>query len=964
MERVQYSLERSLPQLKLLDEHAILSKEELRSVTNQRQNFEARLIRRQAEKADFVRYLDFESDLNSLIVLRARERSREAVERVRAGDEDARSRLLPRTFFAKQAASYSAQCVAIFERLVRKFRWDVDAWIRYLSWAKSRKMRVVAGRIYARALALHPSRPDLWLSAADYELNSHADTTAARALLQRGLRMNPLIDAQDEEARGLKRARTHSGARTAREPGALRWQLTEYEQGVLRLWVEYMRMELVFVERLRRRWRVLGLDSGDAPAPSSSGSLSEAQHAAQSVALDAPSEDEDDEVAFAEAAVDADVPADEDEALKEAPASSNVSSVRPTAGVAVPAGHQQIMSGSIPLVVLENSKRELPPSVQLYLYVALLELFSAFPFFDSTVIQRWGQVLSLRTSAGAHGSGDRLRSRLMQRVLDMVQTMQSEWDGAGALAAYVLSGVYPLYHALSSATPAFTDEHAPPASQAERELADNAYLHGASQLCATYSWVVDGLYAYAAVPASLRHDKTATGQYDPWHLCRPVLFLLQVLRRRLVIEEEEAPLEEAQALPALASHEATEGVAWQPTPYLTMLMQAGDLPSLVQAAVTQFRSADVADEAHNLAFYTVLQYLRTPSRSGIDEPNLLAYLERVSTRQEASLARQVPFVAVEALARSLGDHSLAWTDVEALVDAHNTDPRAWLLYERAARRETSPASPLTFSWSDKEANEASAAHKAWIQILERCTQAAHFHEDTTAPVWGLLSAWMHTPVAKPIDTSYVSRTMARRTLWLEYLAWVQDAAIAAPPAHAHAASEWAWALGKEAVQKTGAVLASSQLVSTARAHAQALHDDIVVRFLARSDSVPARKQRHGTEAGRDAALRFALSSSSASVACWLDLAHATAHADTESEATMAHAVRLYKRATDQAERERDLTLVTTAWLAYLSYLARTRRDMAAALRELPTATTRIRTLGGDEAVVAFEAAWRASSTSS
>lgn len=948
MERVQYSLERSLPQLKLLDEHAILSKEELRSVTSQRQDFEARLIRRQAEKADFVRYLDFESDLNSLIVLRARERAREAAERVRAGDEDARSRLLPRTFFAKQSASYSAQCVAIFERLVRKFRWDVDAWIRYLSWAKGRKMRVVAGRVYARALALHPSRPDLWLSAADYELNSHADTTAARALLQRGLRMNSLVDAQAEESRGLKRARTHSGARTAREPGALRWQLTDYEQDVLRLWVEYMRMELVFVERLRRRWRVLGLDSGNMPAAPASGSLDEAQRAAQSVAPEEPSDD-DEEAAAAEAAVDADVPA-ADEVDEDAPA-PHVAPVRPAAGLAVPAGHQQIMSGSIPLVVLEHAKSSLPPSVQLYLYVALLELFSAFPFMDSTVVQSRGQVLCLRTSKGVCGSGDRLRARLMQRVLDAMQAMQEAWDAAGALAAYVMASVYPLYHSLSAAEPAPRDDQARPASQAEREWEDNAYLHGASQLCATYSPVLDGLYACAAVPETLRHDLTAAGPYGPWHLCRPVWFLLQVLSRRLVVCDE-AGDEPAPGAP--------EDAAWRPTPYLTMLMQSGDLPTLVQAAVTHFRTAEPTDDPRMLAFHTALQCLRTPSRCGIDEPNLLAYLERVSARQEAPLARHVPWIAVVSLARRLAANELSWSDVEALVDAHAADPRAWLLYERAARQGTTTASSLLFSWSD-EAAEA-PAHKAWLQMLERCTQAAHFQDDATAPAWGLLSAWMHTPVSEPIDLSYVSPTAARRALWREYLDWVQDAALAAPSERTREAAEWAWALYKEAVQKTGAVLASSKLVGAARDHAQALHDHVVARFLALSTSVPAPTAQGRAEGGRDAPLTYVLASSSASAACWLDLAQAAqvdAHASEPDAPLLARIAQLYKRAIDQAERERDLTMVTTAWLAYLGYLVRARRDMAGALRELPTATTRIRTLGGDEAVVAFEAAWRA-----
>ena len=241
MERVQYSLERTLPQLRVLDEHGILTKDELRSLTSQRQSFEARLIRRKADKNDFVRYLDFEDDLHALIMLRARERNRLVMERIKSGDKDAKSQLLPRSFFPKQAAHSSAHCVAIFERLVLKFRWDLDAWERYIAWAKKRKMRVVAGRVYARALAMHPMQPSLWLSAADYELNTHADTSAARALLQRAIRTNKL--SETEEGRS-KAQRTSRGAFHL---GAYRWRLSSYERDVLRLWVEYFRMELVFM---------------------------------------------------------------------------------------------------------------------------------------------------------------------------------------------------------------------------------------------------------------------------------------------------------------------------------------------------------------------------------------------------------------------------------------------------------------------------------------------------------------------------------------------------------------------------------------------------------------------------------------------------------------------------------------------------------------------------------------------
>lgn len=74
-----------------------------------------------------------------------------------------------------------------------------------------------------RALQLHPNSPALYILAASHELK-HLSPSAARALLQRGIRLNP--ESVD-------------------------------------LWREYVTMELRFVESLRRRWKILGLTESD-----------------------------------------------------------------------------------------------------------------------------------------------------------------------------------------------------------------------------------------------------------------------------------------------------------------------------------------------------------------------------------------------------------------------------------------------------------------------------------------------------------------------------------------------------------------------------------------------------------------------------------------------------------------------------------------------------------------------------
>jgi U3 small nucleolar RNA-associated protein 6 len=131
----------------------------------------------------------------------------------------------------------------VFERALRKFKDDVGLWIQYIHIAKKEGARALVGRLSARyvrllalcrftcwlsltcctrALQLHPSTPALYILAASHELEHHSPS-AARTLLQRGLRLN---------------------------------------KDSVELWREYVKMELGFVESVRRRWEVLGISVG------------------------------------------------------------------------------------------------------------------------------------------------------------------------------------------------------------------------------------------------------------------------------------------------------------------------------------------------------------------------------------------------------------------------------------------------------------------------------------------------------------------------------------------------------------------------------------------------------------------------------------------------------------------------------------------------------------------------------
>ncbi|KAF5371580.1 hypothetical protein D9758_003433 [Tetrapyrgos nigripes] len=205
MERVQFEQEQMLDELKDLVEKKLFTVKETKQILKQRTQYEAALVRRVAKKADFLRYAQYEMGLEQL--------RRKRAERLK----------IPST--PKTISDYALvrRQFNIFERVLKRFKSDVGLWIEYIQLAKKEGARSLVGRITARALQLHPNVPALYILAASHELE-HLSPTSARSLLQRGIRMN----GESVE-----------------------------------MWTEYIKMELGFMESLRRRWQTLGVEENE-----------------------------------------------------------------------------------------------------------------------------------------------------------------------------------------------------------------------------------------------------------------------------------------------------------------------------------------------------------------------------------------------------------------------------------------------------------------------------------------------------------------------------------------------------------------------------------------------------------------------------------------------------------------------------------------------------------------------------
>lgn len=122
--------------------------------------------------------------------------------------------------------SGQARIFSIFDRGTRKHPGDVALWMSYLEYARKTKATKKFKLVMTAAIRLHPTKPELWLYAVRCTLESEADMSGARSYMQRGTRF----------------------CTTTKD-----------------LWIEYAKLEMIYLAKIALRRKILGLDA-DSPA--------------------------------------------------------------------------------------------------------------------------------------------------------------------------------------------------------------------------------------------------------------------------------------------------------------------------------------------------------------------------------------------------------------------------------------------------------------------------------------------------------------------------------------------------------------------------------------------------------------------------------------------------------------------------------------------------------------------------
>ncbi|KAI3948872.1 hypothetical protein MKX01_022286 [Papaver californicum] len=208
---VQYRLERMLDELEDLEKRGLFSRREIAEIVRKRRNFEYKLKRPSPLKQDFLSYIDYEKQLDSLRRLRKKLVSQDLKEQS----------LKKRKRKSSSDIAGVLRILGIFRLAVTRFKGDIHLWFMYLEFCRERghgRMK----KIIPQVLRFHPKVPGVWIYAASWEFDHNLNVAAARALMQNGLRACP--ESED-------------------------------------LWVEYLRMELTYLNKLKARKTALGEDT-------------------------------------------------------------------------------------------------------------------------------------------------------------------------------------------------------------------------------------------------------------------------------------------------------------------------------------------------------------------------------------------------------------------------------------------------------------------------------------------------------------------------------------------------------------------------------------------------------------------------------------------------------------------------------------------------------------------------------
>jgi U3 small nucleolar RNA-associated protein 6 len=204
-DKARFFLEQSVPELKEYERKGIFSPEEITSIARKRSDFEHKINARGSTPTDYARYAEFEINVDAL-----------------------RRKRVKRLGIKATAHNGKRRVFFVFDRGTRKHPGDISLWMEAIDYAQKQKAYKKLQEMFTQVLRLHPTKADLWIHAAQYSFEENGDMTEARSYMQRGLR---------------------------------------FCQGSRTMWLEYARLEMLYIAKIHTRREVLGITADKREQP-------------------------------------------------------------------------------------------------------------------------------------------------------------------------------------------------------------------------------------------------------------------------------------------------------------------------------------------------------------------------------------------------------------------------------------------------------------------------------------------------------------------------------------------------------------------------------------------------------------------------------------------------------------------------------------------------------------------------
>ena len=136
-EAVRQILEGQVAELDDLRRRGLFSTEEIRLIVRRRKAFEYALRRRQTLKSDFLKYIEYEMNVEQLRKQRKIERG------LKLKNTPSEYAIVRRLHFT-------------FQRALQKFKGDIRLWVQYFDFCVQTDSRKILARTYAQAIQYHP----------------------------------------------------------------------------------------------------------------------------------------------------------------------------------------------------------------------------------------------------------------------------------------------------------------------------------------------------------------------------------------------------------------------------------------------------------------------------------------------------------------------------------------------------------------------------------------------------------------------------------------------------------------------------------------------------------------------------------------------------------------------------------------------------------------------------------------